>query len=598
MKCISVLGIVLIGLITPSRVQSEIRYGQVHKYYVGDVPYIVDVAEHNGDYEKRPLHFGDFNNDDIVDLFVINDKESSKVTILHGAGTGTFDYDSTLNFNQKAYDYLILDLDRNGFDDVLLAINDFVYFAFLNDGSGDWTGTGGISDPYLKYLNGVCDCNDDGFDDFIGHSEYDDVAMGTHFIIGINDSLYFWPIKYLFHENPGVITKHYPVGDFNGDRRIDFLASGGWEYQWLAVYTDSDSCNFEVGQAGYFGLGINPKLIVGNFNGDQCDDIALFNYFTEMNNCVYITYGSPDGLLFSERKCYHWLIEYEDCMCSWNSIASTDLNGDGYDDIGVVERDFDEVNDLLPVYFHYSDGDSFSLICDTLIVPSERYAHLWSADFNDDGADDLCYFSSIDTLAVYLSEAQTATLLRSFHARFEQNRGVVIDWEVTGTEDCERFVISCSMDDEPFSVLVEVPAVTGKLAYSYTDGQVQSALARKIRYRLDVYEKDGSTRLLALEEVVVPDAVFRLYQNYPNPFNPGTKIIFELPARMKVWLEIYDVTGRLVRRLVSGRELGPGRAEEFWDGRNEQGLRVSSGVYHCTLRAGKETISRKLVILR
>lgn len=538
MKIASVMMVLLFGLIIPSSIQSEIRYGHVHKYYVGDVPYIADFTE---------------------------------------------------------YDYLVLDLDRNGFDDVLLALNDLAYFAFLNDGSGGWTGAGGLSDPYLKYLNGVCDCNGDGFDDFIGYSEYDDIAMGTHFIIGINDSI-FWDTKYVFHYSGGTQTFWYPLGDFNGDEWTDFLVSEGWHADGLYVYLGADSCTFNIVQGASNSLGFS-RLNVADINNDAYDDIVHSVYYPKHHNSIFIVFGGSGGLRFNEAVEYQWRTEYNGYWYS-NYFSAADINGDGYDDIGVVERDFDEVNDLLPVYFHYSDGDTFSSACDTLIVPSERYAHLWSADFNGDGTDDLCYFSSIDTLAVYLGKAPTATLLRSFHMRFEQGRGVVIDWEVRGTEDCERFVISRSVGDEPLSVLAEVPVVSGKDAYSYTDRQVETATGEKIEYRLDVYEKDGSRRLLTLEELLIPEAGLRFYQNYPNPFNPGTRIVFDLPAREMVWLEIYDVTGRLVRRLVAGRELGPGPEEEFWDGRNEEGQRVSSGVYHCTLRAGKETISRKLVLIR
>ncbi len=419
--------------------------------------------------------------------------------------------------------------------------------------------------------------------------------MGTHFIIGINDSV-SWDTKYVFHYSGGTQTHWYPVGDFNGDAWTDFLVSEGWHADGLFVYFGADSCTFNIAQGAVNSLGFS-RLNVANFNNDAYDDIIYSVYYPEHHNLLNIVFGGSGGLRFNESVGCPWRTEYNGYWYS-NYFSVADIDGDGYDDVGVVERDFDDMNDLLPVYIHYSDGYSFSSACDTLIVPSERYAHLWSADFNGDGAEDLCYFSSIDTLAVYLSEAPTATLLRSFHARFEQSRGVVIDWEIAGTEDCERFVISRSVGDEPFSFTAEVPAVTGKLVYSYTDGQVRSVPGGKVRYRLDVYERDGSKRLLALEELLIPDAVLRFYQNYPNPFNPGTKIVFDLPARETVWLEIYDVAGRLVRRLVAGKELGPGPEEEFWDGRNEQGMLVSSGVYYCTLRAGKETLSRKLVILR
>jgi hypothetical protein len=70
----------------------------------------------------------------------------------------------------------------------------------------------------------------------------------------------------------------------------------------------------------------------------------------------------------------------------------------------------------------------------------------------------------------------------------------------------------------------------------------------------------------------------RLRQNVPNPFNPVTTIAFSVAERGRVRLAIYDVTGRRVRALVD-EALVPDRYEVRWDGRNDAGLRVSSGVY-------------------
>jgi hypothetical protein len=104
---------------------------------------------------------------------------------------------------------------------------------------------------------------------------------------------------------------------------------------------------------------------------------------------------------------------------------------------------------------------------------------------------------------------------------------------------------------------------------------------------------------------------FILHQNYPNPFNPLTNIGFRLPAGVSqsgisdfskgasglVTLEIFDVAGRKVATLAR-EDLMPGEYEVSWDGRNEEGQRVASGVYLYRLEAEGLVKTRKMVLLK
>jgi len=78
----------------------------------------------------------------------------------------------------------------------------------------------------------------------------------------------------------------------------------------------------------------------------------------------------------------------------------------------------------------------------------------------------------------------------------------------------------------------------------------------------------------------------RLHQNYPNPFNPATTIVFELPGPEEIAIDIFDVSGRLVRTLTSGTRCDAGRHEITWDGTDERGRGNASGVYFCRMKAG------------
>jgi flagellar hook assembly protein FlgD len=94
----------------------------------------------------------------------------------------------------------------------------------------------------------------------------------------------------------------------------------------------------------------------------------------------------------------------------------------------------------------------------------------------------------------------------------------------------------------------------------------------------------------------IPTA-FALQPNYPNPFNPSTTINYGLPQQVEVKLMIYDMLGQHVRTLVNQTQQA-GRYAITWNGRNEQGQPVASGVFIYRLQAGSFTQVRRMALVR
>ena len=90
---------------------------------------------------------------------------------------------------------------------------------------------------------------------------------------------------------------------------------------------------------------------------------------------------------------------------------------------------------------------------------------------------------------------------------------------------------------------------------------------------------------------------YALGDNYPNPFNAETAIRFAIPAAGVVVLDIYNISGQLVARLMDG-ELQAGSYEIKWDGRDAEGESVGSGVYLYELRAGSFVDSKQMLLLK
>lgn len=102
--------------------------------------------------------------------------------------------------------------------------------------------------------------------------------------------------------------------------------------------------------------------------------------------------------------------------------------------------------------------------------------------------------------------------------------------------------------------------------------------------------------LVSKVEQALPTA-FSLSQNYPNPFNPTTNISYALPANAYVRLTIYNILGQKVKTLVNGEEMA-GYKNVIWDGKNDRGQEVSSGIYFYRIKAGSFTKTAKMSMLK
>jgi Tol biopolymer transport system component len=111
-----------------------------------------------------------------------------------------------------------------------------------------------------------------------------------------------------------------------------------------------------------------------------------------------------------------------------------------------------------------------------------------------------------------------------------------------------------------------------------------------------IEETDGTAKIAVAEQNPIP---YQLSQNAPNPFNPVTTIEFQIPAASsdRVTVKVYDMRGAVVNTLVDRVER-PGVHSVVWDGTDDSGNRVSSGVYIYQLKAGNFVQSNKMTLMR
>ncbi len=210
---------------------------------------------------------------------------------------------------------------------------------------------------------------------------------------------------------------------------------------------------------------------------------------------------------------------------------------------------------------------------------------------------------SFDLMAtVDIRSTQTATVIR-YHTDFEVG-GIFLTLRTSQPVDLQNIE---NLNRDMAMRLLTDGAETRLFIYSL-DGRSMPAgsndflkingLTNSEISSVDLAAADGRTAMVSLAPsgATLPDG-FTLYQNYPSPFNPITHIEFSLSAASDVRLMVYDLLGREVNTLIDS-PLEAGRHTVSWNGRDQQGRLVSSGVYFYRLKTEDSEQTRKMILMK
>ncbi|MFH1700106.1 MAG: FlgD immunoglobulin-like domain containing protein [Candidatus Zixiibacteriota bacterium] len=179
--------------------------------------------------------------------------------------------------------------------------------------------------------------------------------------------------------------------------------------------------------------------------------------------------------------------------------------------------------------------------------------------------------------------------LRRIDMRPEISDGLT--WDIEISEGSNRILTLNGLNNLETGYYAALAFDNGTTIYP-SDG-IELILANEIKSARLVI---GNKGYLEDEEVSLP-LRYALNQNYPNPFNPVTSIMFTIPEAGHVQLNVHNILGQLVKTLINS-EMEKGEYTITWDGKDENGMAVASGIYFYRISANEFTHSRKMILLK
>jgi len=456
-------------------------------------------------------------------------------------------------------------------------------------------------DEFGWYLANLGDINGDGYEDFaITAQDYPANGDSGRVYIYFGDELRDLSVDMIL-DNPGGVKwfgqSVCGLPDVTGDGCDEFLV-GAFGYGVFLYFggVPPDNVPDRIFFDQMYGYGF--QLASGDVNSDGFSDFVVAGGGDDL---AYVYLGSAEMDTVADFV----LVENQ---VGLDGIALGDVNGDGYDDI-VADRGYDgEYWTLL-----YFGRDSLHS------EPDVWFPRLWwkggVGDVNADGYDDI-----ITDRHLYFGGEQidTSNYLFLDYALFtaevgKVNRGRYAD---IITDDHWGFVwdrIFIYLGGDPVDSIYDWASQTRTDNFGFdiavvdinADG-VDEFLVSQVYYpddlrrgRVYVYAGDTTTTAVSdLTELAMPSEIL-LYPNYPNPFNSRTVIEFSVSAARPILssLKIYNSRGELVKTLLD-MPLIPGRYHCVWDGTNEAGEQVSSGVYLISLKSGEVHQARKALLIK
>lgn len=223
---------------------------------------------------------------------------------------------------------------------------------------------------------------------------------------------------------------------------------------------------------------------------------------------------------------------------------------------------------------------------------------IWVRGRDSSSAKSVNNWGAASSGTVTIVQAATAIQLTSFAALSENNQ-VVLNWTTANESNNAYFIVEKATKDGEFAQIGKVQANNRPSTYTFTDEGVFGG--ESYLYRLTDVSTSGEKITHPAIKVVAngmpKPTTYKVSQNWPNPFRDKTVIEYAIPVKGKVELAVYDVTGKLVKTLVSGvQDVSWYRAE--WNGKDNSGAKVASGVYFYKLTADGFESSMKMTYLK
>lgn len=186
--------------------------------------------------------------------------------------------------------------------------------------------------------------------------------------------------------------------------------------------------------------------------------------------------------------------------------------------------------------------------------------------------------------------------LISFTA-YTNKRTIVLSWGTATEYNSASFVVEKKSAESwlPIAVVSAAGISNSPRNYSFTDKNLVSG---SYTYRLRMTDNDGSFKLSnTVSADIAPADVFTVQQNYPNPFNPSTVICYEIPQAGAVTVTVYDIQGTEIAVLLNSRQ-DAGSYTVTWDGKNNSGNSVGTGVYICRVQYNSLVHTQKMLLIK
>lgn len=468
-----------------------------------------------------------------------------------------------------------------------------------------------ISNGDFDYVR-IADVNNNGRPELYGFRKFfwSDLVPVTVYEINEQstfDSIYQYDSIY--------ITRN--IYDVNND--------GGLEVQLLSLQYDERffSKDSDSSLATTVSFNFNPDLpfqlddpTLGKFDDDQKTDLV----FDKASN-VYIFEYNP--IIKNFDSVYHFQVpDPIDLGVGGYSVGDFDLDGN-------TDIVFSTVRGKVFVIENVGDNQ-YDIVWQGSVESNNAYIHTWTNDIDKNGKPEFCvladaYYNGIGTTRITIFETNGDNSYEavgridlvgifSFYAGNMQ----AIDVDNDGTEEVAvcidgNFVIlkfNGNQNHQTYEVYYikqnnyeNFTEYYGAIMYDLNNDSKKEVLLSQyqdppqpdyIRMFTDIYRPDSTTSVNS--DVILPIET-NLYQNYPNPFNPSTNINFRISETGNVSIKIYNVLGKEIKQLLQ-ENLSSGEHNIQWDGKDNLGITLPSGVYFIQMIAGSYQKTIKTILLK